>query len=143
MYNICNKYDNYNRNSNDRTISVRTYIFFSFYITIKFWEQTRSTWTTALNSLWDNDKLKHQIKTLVDNGTNAAIVIGLVDSNGTQFYGYGKTSNVTNATVVNENTIFDIGSITKTFTTTILADTVNRGVLKLKDPIENFLSFYN
>ena len=89
------------------------------------------------------DKLKHQIKTLVDNGTNAAIVIGLVDSNGTQFYGYGKTSNVTNATVVNENTIFDIGSITKTFTTTILADTVNGGVLKLKDPIENFLSFYN
>ena len=142
MYNICNKYDNYNRNSNGRT-SVRTYIFFSFYITIKFWEQTRSTWTTALNSLWDNDKLKHQIKTLVDNGTNAAIVIGLVDSNGTQFYGYGKTSNVTNATVVNENTIFDIGSITKTFTTTILADTVNGGVLKLKDPIENFLSFYN
>ena len=85
------------------------------------------------------DNLKHLIKTLVDNGTNAAMVIGLVDSNGTQFYGYGKTSNATNATVVNENTIFDIGSITKTFTTTILADMVNEGILKLEDPIENYL----
>ena len=49
--------------------------------------------------------LKNLIRTLVDNGTNAAMVIGLVDSNGTHFYGYGKTSNATNAPVVNENTI--------------------------------------
>lgn len=87
------------------------------------------------------DNLKHVIKTSVDNGTNAAMVIGLVDSNGTQFYGYGKTSNATNATVVNEYTIFDIGSITKTFTTTILADMVNEGIFKLEDPIENYLPF--
>ena len=43
--------------------------------------------------------LKNLIRTLVDNGTNAAMVIGLVDSNGTHFYGYGKTSNATNAPV--------------------------------------------
>jgi hypothetical protein len=48
------------------------------------------------------------------------MVIGLVDPNGTQFYGYGKTSNATNATTANEDTIFDIGYITKTFTTPIL-----------------------
>ena len=83
--------------------------------------------------------LKNLIRTLVDNGTNAAMVIGLVDSNGTHFYGYGKTSNATNAPVVNENTIFDIGSITKTFTTTLLADIVNEGILRLEDPIENHL----
>jgi len=83
--------------------------------------------------------LKKLIRTLVDNGTNAAIVIGLVDSNGTQFYGYGKTSNVTNATIVNEDTIFDIGSITKTFTTTILADMVKNGTVNLNDPIEKYL----
>ena len=77
--------------------------------------------------------LKNLIRTLVDNGTNAAMVIGLVDSNGTHFYGYGKTSNATNAPVVNENTIFDIGSITKTFTTTLLADIVNEGILRLEE----------
>jgi serine-type D-Ala-D-Ala carboxypeptidase/endopeptidase len=67
------------------------------------------------------------------------MVIGLVDANGTQFYGYGKTSNASNATTVNENTLFDIGSITKTFTTTILADMVNNGTVKLDDPIEKYL----
>ena len=85
------------------------------------------------------DNLKQLIRTLVDNGTNAAMVIGLVDPNGTQFYGYGKTSNATNATIVNENTLFDIGSITKTFTTTILADMVKNGTVNLNDPIEKYL----
>ena len=85
------------------------------------------------------DNLKQLIRTLVDNKTNAAMVIGLVDANGTQFYGYGKTSNASNATTVNENTLFDIGSITKTFTTTILADMVNNGTVKLDDPIEKYL----
>src|ERR671914_923695 len=46
------------------------------------------------------DNLKQLIRTLVNNGTNAAMVIGFVDPNGTQFYGYGKTSNATNATTV-------------------------------------------
>jgi serine-type D-Ala-D-Ala carboxypeptidase/endopeptidase len=85
------------------------------------------------------DNLKQLIRTLVDNGTNAAMMIGLVDSNGTQFYGYGKTSNATNAISVNEITLFDIGSITKTFTTTILADMVNNGTVNLDDPIEKYL----
>jgi serine-type D-Ala-D-Ala carboxypeptidase/endopeptidase len=85
------------------------------------------------------DNLKLLIRTLVDNGTNAAMVMGLVDPNGTQFYGYGKTSNATNATTVNENTLFDIGSITKTFTTTILANMVKNGTVNLDDPIEKYL----
>jgi serine-type D-Ala-D-Ala carboxypeptidase/endopeptidase len=85
------------------------------------------------------DNLKQLIRTLIDNGTNAAMVIGLVDQNGTQFYGYGKTSNATNATTVNENTLFDIGSITKTFTTTILADMVKNGTVNLDDPVEKYL----
>jgi hypothetical protein len=85
------------------------------------------------------DNLKQLIRTLIDNKTNAAMVIGLVDPNGTQFYGYGKTSNATNATTVNENTLFDIGSITKTFTTTILADMVKNGTVNLDDPIEKYL----
>ena len=85
------------------------------------------------------DDLKHLIRTLVDNGTNAAMVIGLVDANGTQFYGYGKTSNATNATTVNKDTLFDLASITKTFTTTILTDMVSQGVVNLDDPIEKYL----
>ena len=87
-----------------------------------------------------------QIKTLIDdrldeNKTNAAIIIGLIDPNGTQFYAHGKMSNSSNATV-DENTVFSIGSNTKVFTTILLADLVNKGLVKLDDPIENYLPSY-
>ena len=78
---------------------------------------------------------------LDNNKTNAAIAIGFIDPNGTQFYGYGKLSNSSNATV-NENTIFSIGSITKVFTTILLADMVDKGLVNLDDPIEKYLPSY-
>ncbi len=85
------------------------------------------------------DQIKSLINALVDkNKTNAAIAIGLIDPNGTQFYGHGKMSN-SNTTTVDQNTIFAIGSITKVFTTTLLADMVNQGLTKLDDPIEKYL----
>jgi serine-type D-Ala-D-Ala carboxypeptidase/endopeptidase len=85
------------------------------------------------------DKLKETIQSLVDNNkTNAAIVVGLVDPNGTQFYGYGNMSNA-NPIKVDKDTIFAIGSITKVFTTILLADMVNRGLVNLDDPIEKYL----
>ena len=85
------------------------------------------------------DKLKETIQSLVDNNkTNAAIVVGLVDPNGTQFYSYGNMSNA-NPITVDKDTIFAIGSITKVFTTILLADMVNRGLVNLDDPIEQYL----
>jgi serine-type D-Ala-D-Ala carboxypeptidase/endopeptidase len=85
------------------------------------------------------DQIKALINALVDkNKTNAAIAIGFIDPNGTQFYGHGKMSN-TNTTTVDQNTIFAIGSITKVFTTTHLADMANQGLIKLDDPIEKYL----
>ena len=85
------------------------------------------------------DKLKETIQSLVDNNkTNAAIVVGLVDPNGTQFYGYGNMSNA-NPIKVDKDTIFAIGSITKVFTTILLADMVNHGLVNLDDPIEKYL----
>ena len=107
--------------------------------------------TTTTNLIDQKDKnnsilefeITDQIKSLIidrldRNKTNAAMVIGLIDPNGTQFYGYGKLSNSSNATV-NENTIFKIGSITKVFTTILLADMVNKGLINLDDPIEKYL----
>ena len=84
------------------------------------------------------DKLKETIQSLVNNNkTNAAIVVGLVDPNGTQFYGYGNMSNA-NPITVDKDTIFAIGSITKVFTTILLADMVDRGLVNLDDPIEKY-----
>jgi CubicO group peptidase (beta-lactamase class C family) len=97
-------------------------------------EKNNSTSTLEITN-----ELKALINDRLDkNKTNAAIAIGFVDPNGTQFYGYGKMSNTSNATV-DENTVFPIGSITKVFTTTLLADMVNKGLINLEDPIEKYL----
>ena len=86
------------------------------------------------------DKLKALIKDRIDsNKSNAAMAIGFIDPNGTQFYGYGKLSNSSNNATVDENTVFSIGSTTKVFTTILLADMVNKGLINLDDPIEKYL----
>src|SRR6478672_5119279 len=69
---------------------------------------------------------------------DASIVVGIITPNGTQVYRYGNLSKA-NSTIVNGNTIFDIASITKVFTTTLLADMVKQGLVKLEDPIEKYL----
>ena len=85
------------------------------------------------------DEIKNGINAIVDtNKTNAAIVIGIIDPNGTQFYSLGKLSKANNSNV-NENTIFAIGSITKVFTTILLADAVQEGLIKLDDPVDKYL----
>jgi CubicO group peptidase (beta-lactamase class C family) len=85
------------------------------------------------------DTLKSLVNNIVDNNrTNAAVVIGLVDPNGTQFYGNGTISNANNATV-DQNTIFAIGSNTKVFTAILLADMIQDGLIKLDDPVEKYL----
>ena len=67
-----------------------------------------------------------------------SMVIGIVSPNGTRVYSYGNISKE-NSTNVNGDSIFDIGSITKTFTTTLLVDMVKRGLISLDDPIETYL----
>jgi serine-type D-Ala-D-Ala carboxypeptidase/endopeptidase len=67
------------------------------------------------------------------------MAIGFIDPKGTQFYGYGTTSNSGNTTV-DENTIFAIGSNTKVFTTILLADMINDGLIRIDDPIDKYLS---
>jgi CubicO group peptidase (beta-lactamase class C family) len=98
--------------------------------------------TTANGSFKISDHLKQIIQSRTDNGgtgqSNAAVVIGLVNPLGTQFYVYGKMS-AANQTTVDKNTIFDIGSITKTFTTILLADMANQGIVNLNDPIQKYL----
>ncbi len=74
----------------------------------------------------------------MDHGYNVGIVVGLVSPLGTRYYAYGRTR-AGGDDVPDENTIFEIGSITKVFTSILLADMVEQGELALEDPIERFL----
>jgi D-alanyl-D-alanine-carboxypeptidase/D-alanyl-D-alanine-endopeptidase len=72
------------------------------------------------------------------DGKSAGMVIGVVDEHGSQVFAAGKMDNGTDQDV-NSDTLFEIGSITKTFTVLLLEDMVNRGEMKLDDPVEKYL----
>ncbi|BDD12339.1 hypothetical protein FUAX_47710 (plasmid) [Fulvitalea axinellae] len=55
-----------------------------------------------------------------------------------EFYGIRKENDTVN-TVINKKSIFEIGSISKTFTATLLADLSVNGKLNLNDPLKDFV----
>ena len=97
---------------------------------------------TDANSSGTYKEISAQVKNFIFdqivNKSKAAIVIGFVDPNGTKIFSFGNMSTAHNIPV-NQNTFFNIGSITKTFTTLLLADMVTQGIVNLNDPIEKFL----
>src|ERR1051325_6895635 len=66
------------------------------------------------------------------------IVVGIVDEQGSRVVSYGKIERGVSPDV-NGDTIYEIGSITKTFTTLLLQDMVERGGVKLDDPVAKYL----
>jgi len=66
------------------------------------------------------------------------VEIGVLKSGKITFYGYGETGRG-NRQLPDEHTIFEIGSLTKTFAATLLALAVNEGKLKLDDAASKYL----
>ncbi len=70
--------------------------------------------------------------------TNTGMIIGLVDERGSRVLAVGKVDDSTRQEV-NGDTVFEIGSVTKTFTTLLLQDMVERDEVKLDDPVAKYL----
>lgn len=85
-----------------------------------------------------SEEVKENIKSRVDNGINTGIVVGVITSDGVSYYSYGVKSLETKEPV-DENTVFEIGSISKTFTGILLADMVEKGELNLNTPLQQLL----
>lgn len=84
------------------------------------------------------DDVQQTVAKRVENGYYPSIVVGIVTPEGMTFYAKGLANRETKAPA-DEHTIYEIGSITKTFTATILADMVEKGEVKLDDPIAKYL----
>src|SRR5262245_22286393 len=72
------------------------------------------------------------------HGGHSSFVVGLVDADATSVVSYGKMDAGSDQEVGGD-TVFEIGSVTKTFTTLLLQDMIERGQMKLDDPVAKFL----
>ncbi|MFD2600062.1 serine hydrolase [Sphingobacterium corticis] len=71
--------------------------------------------------------------------TNArSLSIGIIHQGQIQTFFFGETDDG-NETLPTENSVYEIGSITKTFTATLLADLVEKQIVSLDDSITKFL----
>ena len=84
-----------------------------------------------------SDSVKNVIRENVDNGKHQSFFVGIIDGENVDYYYYGTVEK--NGKEIDENTIFEIGSISKVFTTLILADMVEKDEISLDDPIGKFL----
>ncbi|MDB5016904.1 MAG: hypothetical protein JWQ84_1736 [Mucilaginibacter sp.] len=81
-----------------------------------------------------NKVLSAYIQTKGNIGLSAAVYF----KGKSYFYNYGETRQG-NAQLPTDHTLYDIGSITKTFTATLLAIAINQGKVTLQTPISKFL----
>jgi serine-type D-Ala-D-Ala carboxypeptidase/endopeptidase len=78
------------------------------------------------------------VKPLLESKKLHNVIIGVVDATGNRHYiTFGDKPD--GVEKFDETTIFEIGSITKVFTSLALADAVTKGELKLEDPVKKYL----
>lgn len=81
-------------------------------------------------------RVDQAIHARMDAGEYPALVIAVVDGKQSRVYAYGKLAN---GNAPDADTVFEIGSVTKTFTATLLAQAVRKGELKLDTPVAKLL----
>jgi D-alanyl-D-alanine-carboxypeptidase/D-alanyl-D-alanine-endopeptidase len=69
---------------------------------------------------------------------SVGIVVGVIEPSGRRVVSYGRLAN-NDPRPLNGDTLFEIGSITKVFTSLLLAEAVHRGEVALTDPVGKFL----
>jgi len=78
------------------------------------------------------------VKPYLEHKTSKAISIGIYSKGKVDYYNYGICSEA-NPIAPTENSIYEIGSITKTFTGILLAQMVAEGKVNYDDPISKYL----
>ncbi len=81
-------------------------------------------------------RVEQAIQARITDGEYPAMVVVVVDGNRNHVYGFGKLAN---GKAPSADTIFQIGSITKTFTATLLAEAVDHHEVKLDTPVAKLL----
>jgi D-alanyl-D-alanine-carboxypeptidase/D-alanyl-D-alanine-endopeptidase len=90
-------------------------------------------------SVPSDDEIREILVKRIDQQKQAVgIVVGVIDPNGRRVVAYGNLAKG-DARTLDGDTIFEIGSVTKVFTSLLLADMVNRKEVALDDPAAKYL----
>jgi serine-type D-Ala-D-Ala carboxypeptidase/endopeptidase len=81
------------------------------------------------------EDVRANVRARVEAGSWPSVAIGIVDRHGMRYFAYGGPAGQS----VDEHTVYEIGSITKVFTSLALADMAIRGELSLDAPIQQYL----
>ena len=102
---------------------------------------------TKSHPVASNNPLTSEIDSLVEKlvrpyiqqGHTAALCLAIIRNNTVHYYSYGEVVKGSNKLPDPQSTIFEIGSVTKTFTSLLLASEVIRKKMTLNDPINKYL----
>lgn len=100
--------------------------------------------TEAVNSnVNKQDALDFYIDSIANsylsNPNTKSLAIGVVNNNKINTFYYGQTDATRKTSIPDGNTLYEIGSISKVFTATLLAELVEKGTISLDDSIVKFL----
>lgn len=85
----------------------------------------------------DDARLLDILKTTVDGGRATGLVLGVMEADGsTRVVAYGDAG--AGAKPLSTDSVFEIGSVTKVFTTTLLADMAQKGEVQLAAPAQAY-----
>lgn len=92
---------------------------------------------TPKSAFPDAAALTKILKARVDDGRATGLVVGVMEADGsTRIVSYGSAGPGTEP--LGPNSVFEIGSITKVFTSTVLADMAQKGDVKLDTPAQTY-----
>lgn len=101
---------------------------------------SHSLYAQSVPNQWTPAQVQSILKQRIDIDKQAVgIVVGLVGPTGSQTVSYGSLRKSDPSQKPDGNTVFEIGSASKVFTSLMLADMVNRGEVALEDPASKFL----
>ncbi|HTK18792.1 MAG TPA: serine hydrolase domain-containing protein [Mucilaginibacter sp.] len=94
--------------------------------------------TSNLMRTLTDKKVDSAARGYIQKANTVGLSIGIIKNGVIHTYNYGETASG-NGKIPDANSIYEIGSITKTFTATLLAYYTNEGKVKLTDPIVRYL----
>jgi CubicO group peptidase (beta-lactamase class C family) len=85
--------------------------------------------------------MRERAETLVRDGKHASLVIAVIDGKDSAVYGFGR-ARPGDQGVPDADTVYEIGSVTKTMTGLLLADAIVAGKAQLDQPVAELLPAY-